>query len=105
MDEKTRIEVEAAAFRGLVEHLQNRKDVQNIDLMNLAGFCRNCLSKWYAAAAKEPGHEVDYEDAREIIYGMTYDEWKSNHQAKASDEQLKAFEATKPLHAKISGHR
>ena len=105
MDEKTRIEVEAAAFRGLVEHLQNRKDVQNIDLMNLAGFCRNCLSKWYAAAAKERGHEVDYEDAREIIYGMTYDEWKSNHQAKASDEQLKAFEATKPLHAKISGHR
>jgi len=104
MDEKTRTEVEAAAFRGLVEHLQNRKDVQNIDLMNLAGFCRNCLSKWYAAAAKERGHEVSYDDARELVYGMTYDEWKTNHQAKASEEQLKVFEETKPLHARISGH-
>ena len=104
MDDKTRTEVEAAAFRGLVKHLQERKDVQNIDLMNLAGFCRNCLSKWYGAAAKERGHEVSYDEAREIVYGMTYDEWKTNHQVKASDEQMKVFEETKPLHAKISGH-
>ena len=104
MDNKTRIEIEAAAFRGLVEHLQNRTDVQNIDLMNLAGFCRNCLSKWYLAAAKERGVEMDYAQAQEIIYGMPVEEWKVNYQAKATEEQLKQFEETKPLHAKISGH-
>jgi len=104
MDEKTRTEVEAAAFRGLVKHLQNRKDVQNIDLMTLAGFCRNCLAKWYASAAKECGQNIGYDDARTIVYGMTYDEWKTNHQAKASEEQLEAFEASKPFHAKISGY-
>jgi len=104
MDEKTRIEVEAAAFRGLVQHLQNRKDVQNIDLMNLAGFCRNCLSKWYAAAARERGEDVSYDDARTVVYGMTYDEWKANHQGKASEEQLATFKATEPLHAKITGY-
>jgi len=104
MDEKTRIEVEAAAFRGLVKHLQERTDVQNIDLMNLAGFCRNCLAKWYMAEARDRGEAVDYDQAREVVYGMSYEEWKSSHQHKASAEQLAAFEQTKPLHAKISGH-
>ena len=104
MDLQTKTELEAAAFRGLVEHLQNRTDVQNIDLMNLAGFCRNCLSKWYMAAAKENGIDLSYDDARQIIYGMTYDEWKRDYQKKASPEQLKIFDDTKPLHAFISGH-
>ena len=104
MDEKTTIEVQAAAFRGLIEHLQNRTDVQNIDLMNLAGFCRNCLAKWYLAAAKERGVDMDYDGAREAVYGMTYDEWKDRHQEKATAEQLETYEKTKPLHAKISGH-
>lgn len=104
MDEKTRTELEAAAFRGLVAHLQQRTDVQNIDLMGLAGFCRNCLAKWYTAAANERDVEMDLETAREIVYGMTYDEWKDKHQAKATDEQKQKFEETKPLHAKISGH-
>jgi len=77
-DETT--ELEAAAFRTLVAHLQSRTDVQNIDLMNLAGFCRNCLSKWYAAAATERGVPVELDDARRIVYGMPYDEWKAKHQ-------------------------
>lgn len=72
--------LEAAAFRRLLAHLDEHKDVQNIDLMNLAGFCRNCLSKWYAAAATEQGLELDYEAVRERIYGMTYSEWKEKHQ-------------------------
>jgi len=80
MDEQTRTEIEAAAFRQLVAHLRERTDVQNIDLMNLAGFCRNCLSKWYRAAAEERGIELDYEAAREHIYGMPYAEWKSRYQ-------------------------
>lgn len=104
MDEKTKTELEAAVFRGLVEHLQRRTDVQNIDLMNLAGFCRNCLSKWYLAAAKEKGTDLKYADAQQIIYGMSYDEWKRYYQQEASPEQLKTFEDTKPLHAIISGH-
>lgn len=104
MDDKTRTEIEAAAFRGLVEHLQNRTDVQNIDLMNLAGFCRNCLSKWYRAAAEERGVDMDYAQAQQIIYGMSIEEWKAKYQAKATEAQLKQFEETKPLHAKISGH-
>ncbi len=104
MDDQTRIELEAAAFRGLVEHLQKRKDVQNIDLMNLSGFCRNCLSKWYMAAAKERDIDMSYDEAREIVYGMTYDEWKRDYQAEASEEQKQIFEDTKPLHAVISGH-
>ena len=104
MDDKTRTEIEAATFRGLVEHLQRRTDVQNIDLMNLAGFCRNCLSKWYMAGAKEQGLDVGYNEVREVIYGMPYDEWKEKHQLKADSEQLERFEATKPLHAVISGH-
>jgi hypothetical protein len=104
MDDQTKVELEAAAFRGLVAHLQKRTDAQNIDIMNLAGFCRNCLSKWYLAAAEERGVELDFGAAREAIYGMPYDEWKDKHQSKATSEQQENFEATKPLHAKISGH-
>ncbi len=104
MDDKTRTEIEAAAFRGLVEHLQRRTDVQNIDLMNLAGFCRNCLSKWYLAAAKGRGVDLTYEQACEAVYGMPYAEWKARYQTEASAEQLATFEATKPLHAHVSGH-
>lgn len=88
-------EIEAAVFRRLLAHLDERKDVQNIDLMNLAGFCRNCLSKWYVAAATERGDSVDYEAAREIVYGMPYAEWKAKHQREASPEQLSAFKANK----------
>ncbi|MGD8559302.1 MAG: DUF1244 domain-containing protein [Gammaproteobacteria bacterium] len=99
MDEKTQIEMEAAAFRGLIKHLQNRTDVQNIDLMNLAGFCRNCLAKWYMNAAKDRGIEMSYDEARQTIYGMTYDQWKSQYQTEATEEQLKKFEATKSQHA------
>ena len=104
MDIKTKTEIEAAAFRGLVGHLQNRTDVQNIDLMNLAGFCRNCLSKWYLASAKEHDLDMDYDAALKAIYGMSISEWKEKYQTKATDEQMKTFEDTKPLHAKISGH-
>ena len=104
MDEKTTVEVEAAAFRGLVEHLRNRTDVQNIDLMNLAGFCRNCLAKWYTAAAKERGADLDYAAGCEAVYGMSYGEWKEKYQHEATPEQIETFEKTKPLHAKISGH-
>jgi hypothetical protein len=85
--------IEAAVFRRLLAHLDERKDVQNIDLMNLAGFCRNCLSKWYLAAAEEEGVGVDYEAARERVYGMPYTEWKEKYQTPASPEQLAAFEA------------
>ncbi|PCI08044.1 MAG: alkaline phosphatase [Gammaproteobacteria bacterium] len=105
MDDNIRIQAEAAAFRGLVAHLQQRTDVQNIDLMNLSGFCRNCLSKWYMAAMKDLDNEISYDAAREIIYGMTFDEWKEKHQVKASDEQMEMFERSKPKHAVISGHK
>lgn len=94
MDDATRTELEAAAFRALVEHFRARNDVQNIDLMNLSGFCRNCLSKWYRAAAQERGVEMSYDTAREIVYGMPYDEWKSKHQTEATPEQRAAYEAT-----------
>ena len=104
MTKEQQTQIEAAAFRGLVKHLQERTDVQNIDLMNLAGFCRNCLSKWYAAEAQSLGLDIDYPTAQREIYGMTIDEWKANHQTPASDEQKQLFESTKPLHAKISGH-
>jgi hypothetical protein len=103
MDDQTRIEIEAAAFRGLVKHLQKRTDVQNIDLMNLAGFCRNCLSKWYLAEAETRGVPLDYEQARERIYGMPYAEWKALYQAEAGEEQQRQFEASKPQHADTSG--
>jgi len=83
--------VEAAVFRRLLEHLDSRKDVQNIDLMNLAGFCRNCLSKWYASAAQEQGVELTKEQARERVYGMPYDEWKALYQTEATPEQQAAF--------------
>ncbi len=104
MDEQTRLEIEASAFRSLIKHLQKRTDVQNIDLMNLAGFCRNCLSKWFMAGATEHGFNVNYDQAREIVYGMNYADWQSQYQAKASDEQIQTFQKTKQLHAKISGH-
>jgi hypothetical protein len=87
--------IEAAVFRRLLAHLDERKDVQNIDLMNLAGFCRNCLSKWYMAAAQEEGIEVDYDGARERVYGMPYGEWKDKYQTPATAEQLATFEAAK----------
>ena len=93
MDERTRTEIEAAAFRTLVAHLQAHTEVQNIDLMNLADFCRNCLSKWYVAAAQERDVEVDYEAAREIIYGMPYGEWKTKYQREANADQLAQFNA------------
>ena len=80
MDDQTRTEIEAAVFRRLVEHFQSRKDVQNIDVMNLTGFCRNCLAKWYRSAAKERGVELDQDRSREIVYGMPYQEWKSKYQ-------------------------
>jgi hypothetical protein len=104
LDERTRLELEAAAFRGLVAHLQRRTDAQNIDLMNLAGFCRNCLSKWYMGAVKDRGLNIDYDLAREVIYGMPYDEWKGKFQKEATPEQQQKFEETKPLHAFVSGH-
>ena len=86
MDDKSRIELEAAAFRTLVGHLRDRTDVQNIDLMNLAGFCRNCLSKWYRAEAEERGLDLSYDDAREVVYGMPYEAWKAKYQAEASSD-------------------
>ena len=93
MDQTQRTEIEAAVFRRLLKHLDDNKDVQNIDLMILADFCRNCLGKWYAAEAREKGLDIDYEAAREIVYGMPYSEWKQKYQAKATPEQLAAFEA------------
>lgn len=92
MDDQTQLELEAAAFRRLRQHLmEDRTDVQNIDMMNLTGFCRNCLSRWYQEAANARGIEMDKMDAREIFYGMTMDEWKANHQTDASPEQKQAF--------------
>ena len=96
MDQTTKIELEAAAFRRLLQHLDENKEVQNIDLMNLAGFCRNCLSKWYRAAAEDKGIEMDYEEAREIIYGMPYKDWKTLYQAEATAEQQAAFAKKDP---------
>jgi len=93
MDEQTRMEIEAAAFRDLIAHLQKRHDVQNIDLMNLTGFCRNCLAKWYRAEAERQGVEMDYDKAREYVYGMPYSEWKDQFQLEASAEQKAAFAA------------
>lgn len=92
LDPATRTELEAAAFRTLIDHLRQRTDVQNIDLMNLAGFCRNCLSKYYVAAALERDIEIDYEQARERIYGMPYADWKARHQTEASADQARQFE-------------
>jgi uncharacterized protein len=98
MDDQTRTELEAAAFRRLVEHLRERTDVQNIDMMNLAGFCRNCLSNWLKDAADERGLAVSKDETREHVYGIPYDEWKARHQASATPEQQAAFERNKPQH-------
>ena len=92
LDNTTKMEIEAATFRRLISHLDERKDVQNIDMMILAGFCRNCLSKWYKAAADEKEIDLSYEEARTEIYGMTYEKWKDQHQAEATPEQLAALE-------------
>lgn len=91
LDKATQTSLEAAVLQRLLAHLDSRKDVQNIELMNLAGFCRNCLSKWYVAAANDQGLALDYEDARERIYGMPYEEWKQQHQTQATAEQLSDF--------------
>jgi len=92
---KKTTEIEAAVFRRLIDHLDNHKEAQNIDLMILADFCRNCLSKWYSAAAAELGEEIDYDQAREIVYKMPYSLWKAEHQTPATPEQLAAMEARK----------
>lgn len=96
LSKQQQTEFEAAAFRRLVEHLRQRADVQNIDLMNLAGFCRNCLSNWYRDAAGEAGLEISKDESREIIYGMPYEDWRRLHQSEASDAQKAAFEINKP---------
>ena len=98
MDSTTRTELEAAVFRRLVDHLRSRTDVQNIDLMNLAGFCRNCLSNWLKDAADAQGASLSKDESREAVYGMPYEEWKAKYQSEASPEQ---FEALKKVH---SGH-
>ncbi|MEE8562451.1 MAG: DUF1244 domain-containing protein [Alphaproteobacteria bacterium] len=98
MDDQTRTELEAAAFRRLVAHLRARNDVQNIDLMNLSGFCRNCLSKWYKAAAEDKGLKMDYDTAREIVYGMPYGDWKAKYQTEATPEQKAAYKLSHPDH-------
>ena len=99
MDDKTRTELEAATFRRLVEHLRRRADVQNIDLMIAAGFCRNCLGDWYAQAAAEKGITLDKDEARGLVYGMPPAEWKKRHQKQATPEQLAAFEASQKTHS------
>ncbi|TEW51766.1 DUF1244 domain-containing protein [Psychromonas algicola] len=93
MDKPQQTELEAAAFRRLLKHLDSRKDVQNIELMNVSGFCRNCLSKWMLAEAEERNIEMDYDQAREHIYGMPYSEWRANHQLPATPEQMAIFES------------
>jgi uncharacterized protein len=98
LDADTRTELEAAAFRRLLDHLRERSDVQNIDLMNLAGFCRNCLSRWYREAAAEQGIAIADPDAREVVYGMPYKEWQEKHQKPTSAEQQAAFAKSNPGH-------
>ena len=97
-DEKSRMELEAAVFRRLVEHLRARTDVQNIDLMNLAGFCRNCLSNWMKDAADERGLPMTKDESREFVYGMPYEEWRAKHQKEASAAQKAAFEKASQKH-------
>jgi len=104
MNDTDRNKIEAAAWRSLMDHLQKRTDAQNIDLMNLAGFCRNCLYKWMIKAAHDQGIELSKDEAIMAVYGMSVEEWKANHQTKASEQQLKTFEDTRPLHSDISGH-
>ena len=98
MDDKTRTELEAAAFRRLVEHFRAHPEVQNIDLMNLAGFCRNCLSRWYREEAGKQGIEIPDPKAREVVYGMPYDQWKAKYQKEASADQKKAFDKAPHKH-------
>jgi len=98
MDDQTRLELEAATFRRLLAHLDSRKDVQNIDLMNLSGFCRNCLSRWYGEAAAEKGIEMSKDAAREVVYGMPYGDWKAKYQTEATDAQKAAFDAVPKDH-------
>ena len=98
LDDKTRTELEAATFRRLVEHLRKRTDVQNIDLMNLAGFCRNCLSNWYREAAEAEGIPVSKDESREIVYGMPYDDWRAKYQNESSPAAKAAFEKNRPSH-------
>jgi hypothetical protein len=98
MDDQTQLELEAAAFRALRDHLRARTDVQNIDMMNLTGFCRNCLSRWYQEAAGARGIEMSKEDAREIVYGMPYAKWRDEYQTEATDAQKARFDASKPDH-------
>ena len=102
MNEKILTEIQADAFRGLVDHLRKRSDAQNIDIMNLAGFCRNCLSKWLVAGAEKRGTQLSLEDAREMVYGMPYDDWKREYQLEATEYQKQKYQETMPLHAKIS---
>ena len=92
---KLSMEIQSDVFKMLIKHLQNKTEVQNIDLMNLADFCRNCLSKWYVAAAKDKGLEISYDEARNIIYGMPYDEWKLKYQKEATKEQMDKFNSKK----------
>jgi hypothetical protein len=98
MDDKTRTELEAAVYRRLVEHLRTRADVQNIDMMNLAGFCRNCLSNWMKDAADAKGVAMSKDESREVVYGEPYDQWRAKHQKEASADQKAAFEKAKPQH-------
>ena len=98
LTEEQKRDLEAAAFRRLVEHLRERTDVQNIDLMNLAGFCRNCLSNWYREAAGKDGIPLSKEESREIVYGMPYEEWRARYQTEAGPEKLAAFEKNRPRH-------
>jgi hypothetical protein len=98
MDDQTRIELEAAAFRRLLQHFRQRTDVQNIDLMNLAGFCRNCLSNWYQEAAAERDLEISKADAREIVYGMPFEDWKARYQKESTPEQQSRFAAAAKAH-------
>jgi hypothetical protein len=97
-DKHTQTELEAAGFRRLVEHLRQRTDVQNIDLMNLAGFCRNCLSNWYREAAEEKGVPVSKDESRELVYGMPYDEWREKYQSEAAPDGKAAFAKSNPSH-------
>lgn len=98
MQTKQEIELQAAAFRRLLEHLRERSDVQNIDMMNLAGFCRNCLSRWYQEAAADAGVEMTKDEARQLVYGMPYSEWRDRHQTEASEAQKEAFRRNRDNH-------
>ena len=100
MDKSTQTEVEAAVFRRLLSHFQQHSEIQNIELMILADFCRNCLAKWYAAEAQQRGETVDYEQAREIVYGMPYNEWRDQYQTEATPEQLAAYESKQKAKSK-----